>query len=577
MSLTTRSRSTARTLRAGALGVLAGLALAACVSIPTSGPVTVGIDSEDITEPASVEPLGDLPAENADPEDIVRGFLNASAAGFSRETSATATDDFKVAREYLSGETATTWNPRDRVVVYPTASSPVIKLVDDTQVQVHLPVAARINADGQYAQAGPDAQESLVFDLVQDSSGQWRISGLDDGVVLSEPNFELVYRSTSLYFLSLDAQYLVPETRWFPVRNLATSIVRALLAGPSDWLRDGVRTAVQEGTTLTPDAVRVDRDGTAQVGLSRGSLPSEPADRALLLAQIEASLTVARVRSVEVTADGVPLDAEPATLLRGADSTTALEAIEGDALVQLSQGSFVPVEGVGSLAGLDARSPARNESGDLRVLLSGPDTLVLAPTPTEAATVLLTGDDLVAPSVDRLGWVWTASGTATDGALSVVDAAGRSETFVVEWLAGRTVRSLRVSADGSRIALVSSGPDGVAVHVTSVVRDDSGTPQQLGAPLATGITLVDATQVVWLDESTLGVLGRSGTATTALFHLVPIAGETTARPVVVDALTIAGKSDSMLYIATSGGVLYTRSGPSWNIVADGVREPSFPG
>lgn len=557
-----------------ALVVLMAAVLSACVAIPTSGTVVVGVD--EVSEPGPLSPLGERPDPGAGPEAIVQGFLTASAAGFSRDPSADVNNDFSVAREYLAGEARGTWRPRERVVVYPTSSIPEITLLSDMQVQVKLTVAARIDADGQYAEAAPGAQESLVFDLVEDSSGQWRISVLDDGVVLSEPSFEQVYRSAAIYFLSPDNHYLVPDIRWFPVRNLATSVTQALLAGPSAWLRDGVRTAVPDGVQLTPDAVPIAADGTAEVGLSGAAL-ADTSERALLLAQIEATLRIPRVSGVQVTAGSVPLTTTPTVLARGVDSEAALEVLQGDALMTMSKGTLVPVTGVGSLAGLAAHAPARDEAGTLRVLLSGPDSLVLAPTADAPAKVLLEAPGLVQPSVDRLGWVWTAHRGA-DGTLDAVSADGQSVAVGAEWLAGRTVLSLRVARDGARIAVLSTGPDGLTLDVAAVIRDDKDRPQQLGDALGVGATLVDATRVVWVDDSTLGVLGRSGAATAAAYHLVPLAGQTRALPTLDDAVTIAGgKGERALYAAASDGRLFWRSGQSWVVAATGVRDPYLPG
>ncbi|NMM16388.1 MAG: hypothetical protein HHJ14_04360, partial [Cellulomonas sp.] len=406
--------------------------------------------------------------------------------------------------------------------------------------------------------------------------GQWRISVLDDGVVLSAPSFEQVYRSAAIYFLSPDSSYLVPDVRWFPVRNLATSVMQALLAGPSAWLRDGVRTAVPEGVKLTPDAVPIAADGTAEVGLSGAAL-ADLAERALLLAQIEATLRIPRVSGVDVTAGGVPLTTTPTVLKRGIDSEAPLEALQGDVLTTLSKGALVPVDGVGSLAGLAAHDAARDEAGTVRVLLSGADSLVLAPTADAPAKVLLRAPGLVPPSVDRLGWAWTAHAGA-GGSLDAVRADGQVVAVGADWLAGRTVRSLRVSRDGTRIAVLSSGADGLTLDVAAVMRDDKERPQQLGAALGVGSTLVDATRVVWVDDSTLGVLGRSGAATAAAYHLVPLAGQTRALPTLDGAVTIAGgKGERALYAATSDGQLFWRSGQSWVVAATGARDPSLPG
>jgi hypothetical protein len=573
--MTARRRSVRANL-ASLVVIAAGvvLSLAACASIPTAGSVQVGVDR--VSEPGPVMPLGERPEVGAKPEAIVQGFLRASAAGFSRDPSSDASNDFSVAREYLSGDVQGTWNPRDRVVVYPTTSIPDITQVSPTQVQVQLTVAARIDSHGQYAEAAPGATESLVFDLVQDGSGQWRISGLDDGVVLSEPNFEAVYRAAAVYFLSPDNTYLVPDVRWFPASNLATSVIQALLAGPSPWLRDGVRTAVPNGVQLTPDAVPIESDGTADVGLSGAAL-ADTSQRALLLAQVEASLRIPRVSDVAVTAGGVPMTTPPAALARGVDSAAPLEVLQGDALMTMSQGALVAVPGVGSLAGLQAHDAARNDTGNVRVVLSGPDSLVLAPTASAAPKVLLNAPGLLQPSVDRLGWVWTAD-SGTGGTLDAVRSDGQKVAVSAEWLAGRGLRSLRVSRDGSRIAVLSTGPDGITLDVAAVIRDASGRPQQLGAALGVGASLVDATQVVWVDDLTLGVLGRSGAATTAAYQLVPLAGQTHALPSLDGAAAIAGgKGDRGLYAAAADGRLFWRSGPSWVVAATDVRDPYLPG
>jgi hypothetical protein len=563
-------------LRVAALLGAVAVLLAGCVAIPTSGPVGVGV--EGVPEQGSIELLGDPPQQDGSPEDIVRGFLGASAAGFSRSTGSENGDDFRIAREYLSGETRRSWNPRERVVVYATASSPTFATKNDSQVEVEVRVSARVDADGRYSAAGADAEETLSFELVQDDDGQWRISGLENGVVLSEPNFETIYRSATLYFLSLDGTFLVPETRWFPLRNLATSIVRELISGPSDWLRDAVRTAIPDGAVLQPDAVSVDDDGVATVSLAAGGLPTEMADRALMQAQLEASLRIARVRTVEVSADGVTLGAQAADLQRGQDWGGALEMIQEDQLVDLEQSELVPVPDVAPLTGLDAHDPARNGSGSVRVLLDGTDRLVTVPTAAEPSTTLLTAADLVGPSVDRLDWVWTAS-RDTDGALLAVAADGAQQIVVEgDWLAGRIVRSVRVARDATRVAVVSAGPDGVRVDVAAIIRDASGTPQALGEPWRTAVTLVDATRVVWVDESTLGVLGRTASGTTPVLHLVPVSGQSQARPAIVDLVDIAGgKGEGTLYVVTAQGVLYGRSGSSWAQVAPGVRDPYFAG
>lgn len=571
---TLRRRSSVR----AAAGVLVALGLlSACVGIPTSGPVEVG--DVEVNDPGpAVMPLADRPALDDDPEAIVVGFLKASQAGFSRD--ARLGGDFRAARDYLAGEARAGWNPRASVVVYPTTSSPTFTVVNETQVQVSLRVAARIDDDGRYTEAAPDAEESLTFDLVQDSSDQWRIAGLEDGVVLDESNFENLFRSSTLYFLSPDDAYLVPETRWFPMRNLATSIVRELLEGPSPWLRDSVRSAVPEGVELVPGVVPVDdADNTASVTLSPAAALTDSDERALMVAQIEASLAIPGVRAVAIQAGDVPLTGTGTDLQQGFDSDAVLEVLADGSIAQLKKNQLAPLVQAADLAGLQLRDVARNDSGSVRVALTGTGDLVRVGVGGDPTTTLLPGPGLLAPSVDRFAWSWTRY-PGQGASLVAVRADGQRAEVSAPWLAGRTVTALRVARDGVRVAVLSTGTDGLALDVAAVVRDASGSPLQLGEPLGTGATLLDASQVVWIDDVTLGVLGRSGVATSAVYHVVPLAGQSRTLPALEDAVSIAGgKGQRSLYVATSDGRLFWLPGvyASWSEVVRGVREPYFPG
>lgn len=564
----TGSGSARRRAVGGFLAAVLALVLGGCVGLPTAGPVGEGDGAVD--EPGTVFPLAYSPAAGADPRAIVQGFLAAGAAGLG--------DNYAVARQYLAGAARTGWQPTEGVVVYSTAGTLDFQRVTETQVKVTLPVVATVDADGRYAESSPGAQQDAVFDLVRNADGQWRISGLDDGVLLSEPIFYSVYRATSLYFLTPARDMLVPEVRWFPQRNAATYAVRALLAGPSPWLRDAVTTAFPEGTRLAVESVPVDSEGTATVDLSAAVASADTAGRALLKAQLTQVLQLPRVRAVKVTIAGLPMvDPPAAQLARNPSASGGLQMLSGGQLMRLTGSALDPVAGVGSLAGLDPRGPASGVDGVPQVLLAGPDRLVLAPSASQPAQTLLTGHALLAPSVDRLGWVWSGSPLGTGG-LAAARADGTTVDVGVDWLDGRAVRSIRVSRDGTRIAVVSTGADGPTVDVSGVVRDDSGTPQRLGDRVRVGARLTDATRVVWVDEGTLAVLGTSGAMTGPTMHLVPVTGRTRALPALEGAASIAaGKGERALYVASADGVLHTLQGTSWVRVATNVTDPSFPG
>ena len=549
----------ARRLRRATLGALTVAVLAACTAIPTSGPVQEG-DAE-VTEPSDIDVLAEGPQPGDTPTEIVDGFLAAGAAGFS--------DSFVTAREYLAGEAKTTWQPLASVAVAgPWQYEPSTV---ETEVTIDVPVKARVDEGGRYAEAAPEGGESFTFEMVQDDADQWRISKPPDGLILQQEDFARSYRPASLYFLSPDHVFLVPESRWFPWKNLPTSIMTELLAGPSPWLQDAVDTAVPDGVELNPQSVTIGEDGVAHVSLAP-ALAVTRADRDLLLQQIDASLLpVKGIGSVQVDAGGVILEPGAKTLQRGNQPPSNVELVQDDKIAALVDGEVAPVPGLASLAGLDARGPARNEDASVRVMLSGTTTLTTVPTGAEPARDLFTGTGLVAPSVDRFGWAWTAS---SDG-LVAVPADGDPVHVTADWLVDRTVRAVRVARDGVRIAIISSGADDVKVDVAAITRDESGSPQQVGLPQRAGASLVDASAVVWADESTLAVIGRS-TGNPAV-HLVPVAGPTKALPDVPKLAALA--AGSVIYVTTTDGELRRFVGPTWAQIVGvtGASDPFFPG
>ena len=281
-----------RMLRAG--GLLLVATLAACARIPTSGPVEQSRQGE-VSEPNPVVVIAAGPQPNSPPEQIVNDYLAAAAAGLSNAL------DFSVARTYLSGDAVATWNPLGGVLV--VDSTQKVDQPSDTQVTVEASVAGRLDADGSYSETPREAApETVTFGMIQDTAGQWRIKDPPDGLILTARQFQDQFREVSLYFLTPDESSLVPDPRWYPAVNLATSVVKGLLAGPAPWLRDAVKTEIPQGVTLSPESVTVSPTGQAAVVLSPGSAV-QAANRALLVAQIQGTLAqVAPVRSVVVQA-----------------------------------------------------------------------------------------------------------------------------------------------------------------------------------------------------------------------------------------------------------------------------------
>ncbi len=561
-----------RTLRAAGLLAMAVVALGACARIPTSGAVQQGGGGQ-VAEPNAAVVLAVGPQPGSQPEQIVEDYLTAGAAGVSNGL------DFTVARKYLYGDAAANWNPLGQVLVVDgfTPSQP-----SDTQVTIEASVVAKVDADGVYSETARGAPETVTFGMVQDTARQWRIKDVPDGLILTSRQFQDQFRRVSLFFLTPDSQFLVPDPRWYPAVNLATSVIKGLLAGPAPLLRDAVRTAVPQGVVLTPEAVTV-KDGQAEVDLGP-TAAVQAADHDLLVAQIQETLVlqVAQVRTVVVQAgaDGPQLQGNKQLSTIGQSQATpgGAEMIasdaNGDHLMTLGAPP-TPVAGVLALTGLDAHSPARSESGAVRAFLRGPNELATVPTSGQASQTLLQQPNLAAPSVDRFGWVWTASG----GTVYAVNGHDPAVSLTPKWLADRQVKAVRASRDGTRIAVVSTGQDGVSIDVAGIARDERGGPQQLSdRTQRVGAALAAADSVVWYDDDLLGVLARGAGSGTV--WEVPLGGPSKALPDVAGGVSLAGwRTERSLLVATADGRLLIFSGPTWTPVegVSGVRDPSYPG
>ena len=208
-------------------------------------------------------------------------------------------------------------------------------------------------------------------------------------------------------------------------------------------------------------------------------------------------------------------------------------------------------------------------------------------------TVEPSGTALVRPSYDGQGRLWVAgrSGRAsrvwTLDSRSPVDSA---EPVVAEWLSARSILALAVSRDGSRVAVVSSLPDGTdrRLDVAGVVRTTSGRPTSLAKPYRQGEPLDRLSEVVWIDDTTMAALGavRAGDPLRPwLVQLgegiglrrIGIADPTTnflPVPATARFLGSAGGPRGLLVMGEPTGVL-VRVGGSWRAL-EGASEIAVP-
>lgn len=573
--------------------LFAALLLAGCATIPTSGQVQEGDVLVNELDPVYVQQLG--PRAGATPLEIVQGFLVEQARGLN--------DDWATAREYLSGEVQHAWNPTARTVIYsrepellqdggplsagvgvvatPSATASTADESVPVAVATSVVVSSTLDPLGRFTEASTGTMEDLLFMVELDASGEWRITAAEDGIFVSDTYFQSAFRATSLYFPTLDGKYFVPEVRWYPRTNTAAYAVKGVLAGPSEWLRDSVAVVPPDGTRLAFDSVTVN-DGTARVELSSEVLAATDSARAMLRAQLAAVLVrLPGIREVDLrfgsTEPTIKTTVAPAR--DPAPSLTTPLVLADSSIGQVDGAKVVPVEGLPSLAGIEVAALATDADLNLVVLRQGKTAITTVPRADEAALELLTGTNLIAPSIDRFGWLWSGEGVP-GGQLSVVPNAGPATKVEADWLADRTVESIQVSRDGARIAVVSSAGGTSRIDIAAIVRADGGTPVRLSESEIVGAAVPGPGQVVWVDESTLGVLASGPAQGARTVYLVPLSGHSEGLSGVDDAVWIAaGRGRRAVYVATADGNLLTRAstGSTWSLVVTGVRLPTFPG
>jgi hypothetical protein len=598
-----------------------GLLLSACGGIPAVGPVTDGPRLGDSRSGGLIVPPG--PEPGAGPERIVKGFIQAGG-GFDKE--------HQVARSYLTSSVQTTWRPDAQVTVYPrlgkltfqatsgpaeTDSEPSrdagsVGTGDDTVteekpaqpgtalVSVTVPVAARVSADGALTNGAADEQVTLDYTVQYTSGLGWRIAKLDDGILLSQQEFIFTYSDVKLYFPDRTGQYLVPDVRWFPSTvqgSLATRAVRELLEGPVGWLDPAVSTGFPVGTAFAGNTVPVE-EGEATVDITDRALTASKEQHRLLLAQLGATLSgiTSAIERVKVTVNQASYDSTSAsttsftgpTLLRrsGSGGMRPVAVTKTGKLVTLADRGAVPVKGVGALNDVHGTRPAASPTQRMFALLSADRTQLYVGEPRSdrnrpgiEADVALTGVRLVAPSFDPQGWVWTASESA-GGRLLVALPGKRRSSLDAPWLDGATVTGVRLSRDGSRVAIAVEREQGASVLVAAVTRDAQGAPKSLGTPLDVLPDLSRARAVVWTGEASLVILGVRADLPEQPWE-VQVGGQPEPTLAVPSARSLAANqpmpgSSTELYVGVAGGRVFKREGGQWVKVAS-ASWPALPG
>ena len=536
------------------------LALTGCATLPISGPVRIGPDLTPNTDVESFYYSPSGPIEGASKAEILSGFL---AAGTGPQ------NDYAVAREYLSESIRASWNPNLEVLVQ--RQSAKVTIGDDDTAELEVDVSAQIDSDGRYETKPQGTSRILNYSFVREGN-QWRLSNAPDTTVLIRPVFEVVFQDYSIYFVDRQKRSLVPELRWFPATAATgTKLVNALLKGPSSWLRPAVISAIPNGTRLSIDAVTVE-NGVALVDLTARALVASLADRSLLKAQLDATLS--QLQNVQSVAISIERSSQEIT-----DPTAALRAEGSRALVVLGdQGLEAVVSAETDFLNSGADFFELNPTTNISITKQSSWLAALTPAgviktssiePGVAALLVDSRTGIVGIEFDRQDYLWSL-GRARGSDVFATFTNGDRTRVQAPWLTGEAVRGFSISPEGSRIAILVAGAQKNRVLVSAIVRDLSGTPIELAPPIEIGSEIGAPSHLSWVGLTTVAVVNSTPDFTNAV--LVSIGG--TSRPIAAlpntKAIVAAGPS-SQLYLLSTAGELYRFSGSTWSIVRSDVK------
>ncbi|MFI6340583.1 LpqB family beta-propeller domain-containing protein [Streptomyces sp. NPDC050535] len=602
-----------RPVRLAAYVGCGALVLAGCASMPDSGDLR-DVESTPRAD-SQVRVFAMPPREDAQPAEIVRGFLEALTS-----------DDpqYVTARMYLTASTRKTWDPYRSTKVL--ADGPNTELVhsgsregtdDDFLYQLSGSKVATV--DTQHAYAPESGAYTEAVHLTQQKDKQWRIDGLPQGVVMGKSDFERNYNSVNKYYFASNGSsgtggQLVTVADPVYVRGEVdpmTEMVRTLLRGPTSWLDPVVTSSFPSGTelkrgvkSLSPDDrnrvtvplnSKADRVGQAQCTRMAAQLlftlqdltPTGVDEVELQKSDGSQLCVLTEDRAESIASHGTGQPPEYQYFIDGKQRLVRMPSGNGDKQPEAVPGAL----GQGDTK-LRSAAVSRNEDVAAGVSTDGSSLYVgsLVSGSSLGEAVLTsegkTADDrLTTPSWDGRGDLWAADRDPKKPRLFLLEK-GAGEPLVVSapGLDGR-IEAVRVAADGVRIALIIEKNGKSSLQIGRIERDTKSGERPVVSILelrAAAPQLEDVTAMSWAGDSRLVVVGREEGGVQQMAY-VQVDGSTpvgTAPSALTGVKEIAASEDERLPLVAHSeedGIVRLSSGEQWQTVVKDGTAPVYPG
>jgi len=562
------------------VAVIAALtvALTACAGVPErSAPERVRAIGG-----STATPIPQLPPQpGADPRAIVSGFLAANVSSLP---------DHNAAKGFLTPAARNTWSDSTVTIV----DAYQVKLPDPStdSVTVTANKVGTLNENGIYSavqQADSSIQRSFGMKRI---SGQWRIDKLSPGLVIDLSDFVVNYHLHPLYYFDLSQKHLVPDPRYSPLadQSLATWLLDQLLSQPRPELQQAVQ-PTSAAVNAKNATVTIDTASQLYVVELPGSSQLDKESRRRLAAQVASTFNNAVITIMDNRREvSIPDITGP---FAETDFRSAFGTFRNRPAFYVNDAGMV-VDQTGKV--LDG--PLGHRSYGLSSIalagdLSAADQRAAGVAgPTGHSTLLigtrrtgLRAASLPAGSMSRPAWapglqeVWLGYGTtlmrvptsgASSGVPSQVTITGRGN------LTG-SITAVRLSPDGSRIALVIGGTGGVVQCVVATV-ERNGSNVSIDNLVPVTPSDLKVTDAAWNDGTTLYLTGTDASGGYGVWSVQSDGSAFSKRPssnLPPAPESIAAASGELPWVASGGGVFIQRS-TSWSSPFGGIVRGSSP-
>jgi len=543
--------------------------LNACGSVPIESSIREGAILGSVPEGSIVRVIASNPQTGMTPEEIVSGFLNASASSDS---------NFKIAREYLIPELRNVWEPTEEIKVYEGQGR--INSLQENTVVFSAPLNSVIDENSRIVLSEPDAQLVQEFNLKQ-IDNEWRIDLKNKGILISRADLNRSFTTFPLWFPDASLQTLVPDNVVLPRATTGnpTRLVQLLLAGPDDYLAGAVVSAFPVGTALALNSVPVS-NGLATVSLNETVLTAEPYLREVLSSQIVKTLAkIPEIKTVRINVGSQSL-VVPNTPIR--QSTTDWEkfspdfnreagalAIENGKIVNIDSESVSAVSDDYFNSGTWFAATANRKQNILAAVNINRTKMVVQNSSVEIPRrITVEGSLLRIPRTDIFDSVWITGVNQ----VSVVQN-NRSLNVSIVGVTKQNVIEVIPSPDGVRVLLIVKTTYGTELRLGTIVREDLSIKiNNLRKITRDGFAVSQAT---WQDETNVLYLDNSVEPAT-LFTVDSFTGISKSLYSQSGTTNIASAVKKPLLLSLSDGSLLERVSGDW-VNRGNLTNASYPG